>query len=98
MHKVMSLSAALVAFALPFFATSAAEAQGLASCGNIHVEANAQCKAVATGGCDVRCTELKFEAACHAEGFVSCEGQCSGSATAQCTGQCDVSACEAKCT
>jgi hypothetical protein len=96
MQKLVSSFLCAVALTVPLLIPSTAHA-GLEACGNIHVEANAQCEATVTGGCDVQCQEFSFEASCHASGYVSCEGECSGSARAECIGQCDVSACEAKC-
>jgi MYXO-CTERM domain-containing protein len=69
----------------------------LASCGNIHVEAQAQCVAeVDPVKCEARCTDLRFEAACSARLYAQCSGQCNASAEASCTGTCE-GTCAAKC-
>src|SRR5688500_4720151 len=69
----------------------------LASCGNIHVEAQAQCVAeVDPVKCEARCTELRFEAACSAQLHAECRGQCTASAQASCTGGCE-GACNTRC-
>lgn len=89
------LSGAL-ALAAPLLVPSVARAD-LSACGDIHVEASAECELIAEGGCDVECQDLSFEAACHAEGSASCDGQCSASASASCEGSCSVDDCVAGC-
>ncbi len=69
---------------------------GIDACGDIHVEADAQCEVVVEGGCEVQCVPLQFTAACAAELYVSCEAECTGSASVECTGSCQGS-CEADC-
>lgn len=97
MHKLIApFLIGAAAFAVPMLVPSTAHA-GLEACGDIHVEASAKCEAIATGGCDVECTNLSFEAACHAEGQASCSGQCNLQADASCTGACDIKGCETKC-
>ncbi|HMJ10722.1 MAG TPA: hypothetical protein VK524_04905 [Polyangiaceae bacterium] len=88
---------AALCFTVLLFGSGAARAQSLAACGNIHVEANAQCEAVVTGGCVARCEELKFEASCHARGYARCEGRCDADISVDCTGSCDIATCRAKC-
>ncbi len=74
-----------------------AHAQGLDSCGDIHVEAEAQCTVVPpTAMCDAMCTPLSVQAACAAELTVKCDGQCNASASVQCTGSCQAE-CTGKC-
>ncbi len=71
---------------------------GIGACGDIHVEAGAQCEVLVEGGCEVSCEPLRMEAACAADLYASCEGQCDASASVdcsaschvECTGQCEV--------
>jgi MYXO-CTERM domain-containing protein len=67
--------------------------KGFAACGDIHVEADAQCTIEAEGGCDVKCTPLSCSAALYAQ----CEGECTGSANVDCEGQCDIKNCKLEC-
>jgi hypothetical protein len=97
MRKLVNVSLALAAFAAPLLVPSTASA-GIDSCGNIHVEANAQCEVKAGVECKAECTPIRFEAACAAELYVDCAGSCEGTASATCTGSCDVAGCEARCT
>lgn len=83
----------LGACSILFFAANAAAGQGLAACGDIHVEAEAQCEVVAEGGCTAKCTPL----ACSAALYVQCDGQCSLEASAECKGSCDFQGCVTKC-
>jgi|RhiMethySRZTD1v2_1073278.scaffolds.fasta_scaffold01685_8 MYXO-CTERM domain-containing protein len=70
---------------------------GIASCGNINVEAQARCEAVAKGPeCEGRCTNLEFQAACSGKLEVQCEGMCTASASASCTTECEAS-CTGRC-
>jgi hypothetical protein len=97
MRKTTSfLLSSVFALAIPLLpATARAD---LSACGNIHVEARAECDVVARGpSCDVECSELSYEASCHAEGYIGCEGKCSGSVEASCRAECDIGACEASC-
>jgi hypothetical protein len=67
--------------------------QGFAACGDIHVEADAQCTIEAEGGCTAQCTPISCSAALYAE----CEGECTGSAEATCEAECDSHGCELEC-
>lgn len=96
MRKAASfLVSGALALAIQFLpATARAD---LSACGDIHVRAEADCKVIAKGGCDVECQNLSFEAACKAEGYASCKGECSGGVEASCTGSCDIQGCKAAC-
>lgn len=107
MRKLIGTSLiAACALAVPLLATSPAHAS-LDSCGNIHVEANAQCALEVEGGCEVHCEPVNFYAACSAEGYAKCEGQCdlpsvecSASCEGECAGTCEANpefSCEANC-
>lgn len=88
---VAALAAAAL-FALPKTADAALEA-----CGNIHIEAGAQCEIIPPGTeCQVHCTPLSVRAACAAELYLECDGQCDASASVECTADCDAS-CRAEC-
>jgi hypothetical protein len=82
----------------------------LSDCGDISLEADADCTVVPpTAGCDVMCTPISVRAACSAKLAASCEASCdklpsvacSGRCVADCTGQCTVDPgkfdCEAAC-
>jgi hypothetical protein len=75
--------------------SKAGESQAdLSSCGNIHVEASAQCELVAPGTeCKAGCDDVSFKAACDAELDLDCEGPCEASASVDC----DITDCQASC-
>ncbi len=83
---------AIPALALLFIAPHA-WAISLADCGNIHVDAEAECTMEVEGGCDVMCTPL----ACSATLYVECSGSCDLQAEASCTAECDFDGCVTKC-
>lgn len=68
---------------------------GLEACGDLRIDAQAQCEVVAEG-CELQCTPPAVEAACAAELSANCEGQCDASASLSCTSECTVD-CEAAC-
>ena len=80
----------LAAVALPMLTATEARA-GLASCGNIDVEANAQCKVQGPEiSCQAACEPLEFRAACSARLEASCSGTCEPPrVTAECTASCE---------
>ena len=98
------------AVALATFSTTPAHA-GLESCGNIDVEANAECKVVGPEiSCEAACEPLEFKAACAARLEVECtdieceppelDVECSGECSADCSATCEGSAsfdCDAEC-
>lgn len=73
-----------------------ARAGGLDACGDIFVEAGANCEILFEGGCAVQCEPPAFTAVCAAEGAITCGGQCNLDADVECTGSCQAS-CEAEC-
>ena len=60
---------------LALLAPSTASAEGLESCGNIELSAEAQCTAELEGGCTAKCTPVNFEIQCAAQ----CDGECTAS-------------------
>jgi MYXO-CTERM domain-containing protein len=75
---------------------STAQAGGISSCGNIHVEAEATCE-VRTGiECEGMCTPLSVQAACSAQLAADCSGGCDELPSVDCQGECTTS-CEASC-
>jgi hypothetical protein len=95
MRKLIGPALIAAALAVPMLVTTQAQA-GLEACGDINVEANAQCEMEVSGGCEVNCTPVKFEAACAAKGYATCEGECdlpsvecSGSCEGTCQGNCE---------
>ena len=74
MVRTYRFLAILAALAAPFVAHPARA--GIAACGNINIEATANCKAEVGVDCTAKCTPVSFEAACHGELEASCDGQC----------------------
>lgn len=90
-----------------------AKAEGLSSCGDIQVQAEAQCEVTGGVTCEAMCTPISVRAACSAKLALECDGQCTAQASvacntdcrAQCTGSCEVDpgkfecqgSCEASC-
>ncbi len=87
LHQVFIASAALIA---PFAAIGEAQA-GIEACGNIHVEASAECEMRGGIECEGYCEPVRFEAQCAANLTAECRGQCDGTFTAECTGSCEAS-------
>jgi hypothetical protein len=69
---------------------TAARAGSLEACGDIHIEAGAECELIPpSASCEVNCTPISVQAACAAELTASCSGECNASATVECTGSCE---------
>ncbi|MGB0678295.1 MAG: hypothetical protein ACPGUV_01370 [Polyangiales bacterium] len=80
--------------ALFLWPSSTAQAQGsIAACGDIRVEASAQCEVQVQGGCQAQCTPLQ----CSASLYADCQGSCSLDAQAACSARCDIAGCQAEC-
>lgn len=95
MHKTLGLltgAAALGAIAL--FSTPAHA--GIGACGNINIEANAECELEAGVSCEAGCTLDAFNATCAADLEVECGGMCNASIEAGCEADCSGS-CMASC-
>lgn len=86
-------SGAIVAAA--FLSAPAAHA-GIEACGNIDVQAEAQCEMKLEAECRASCEPLRFHAACAGELYVECGGMCEGTLDAECSGTCE-GTCEAEC-
>jgi hypothetical protein len=69
---------------------------GIGSCGNIDVEADAECQLEVEGGCESHCKPVNFVGACSAELYAACKGTCDLDADANCTGTCQGD-CEGEC-
>jgi hypothetical protein len=96
MNKALGWSV-MLSGGLVWLWTPAAEAQGLDSCQNIHLEAQAQCELVPPGvQCETECTPLTVEAACAARLEVDCSGHCNASASVMCSASCEAD-CSAQC-
>jgi MYXO-CTERM domain-containing protein len=91
--SILSFSAALSAALL--FAPEA-KAGGLDACGDIFVEAEANCEVVVDGGCTAQCEPVAFNASCAAEGAIGCRGDCNLDVEATCTASCQTT-CETDC-
>jgi MYXO-CTERM domain-containing protein len=97
MRLVVILSpAAALAAALCLAAPSPAHA-GIEACGDIHVEASAECELVPPGAeCELQCTPITVRATCSAELYASCSGECNATAMVECTGSCTTD-CQTRC-
>ena len=96
MQEARGLSVVLGSLVLLSGATLA-RAEGIDSCRNIHLEAQAQCELVPPGiDCETECTPLTVEAACAARLEVDCSGQCRANASVMCTASCQAE-CGAQC-
>lgn len=93
-HTSYPIPLLLASFAL--LAATEAHA-GIEACGNIHVEAEAECTVEVDGGCEAQCTPLSVEAACAGELELECRGQCDVEAEASCSATCEVAECVAQC-
>ncbi len=83
---LLSFLPALALFA-PLTWSGQAQA-GLGACGDIHVEANAQCEVKGGIECQAECTPVAFEAECAADLTVNCGGTCNIAADVGCTADC----------
>jgi MYXO-CTERM domain-containing protein len=89
MTKTLALLSALTLVAITTAAAPRARAQGLESCGNIHVEAQAQCEVIPPGvECEAECTPIKVEAACEARVVAQCDGECNFTPPQNCSLDC----------
>ena len=89
------LLASVIAYGVSYGAGSAQA--GIEACGDIDVEAEAQCEVIPPGvQCEGMCTPLTFEAACTAELSIECRGMCTDLPSVQCQGECS-GGCEASC-
>lgn len=70
---------------------------GIEACGDIHIEAEAECVVESGVACEAQCTPLSVEAQCAAELELACAGECNAEISAGCTASCEAS-CYADCT
>jgi hypothetical protein len=61
----------------------------IAACGNIEVEANAECEVLVEAECTAKCVPLNFEAACRGSLRTECSASCTDPPTLQCTATCE---------
>ena len=91
------LSLLFGSLALATVALSSNTAQaGIEACGNIDVEANAECEVLFEGGCEAQCTPVSVTAACSVQLEAECNGECNLDAEVECTNTCQGS-CEGQC-
>jgi MYXO-CTERM domain-containing protein len=90
-RNVLTPFLAVLAFAAPIALSAPAEA-GIEACGDIHVEASAQCEVLVGELCEAQCEPLSFTAACYAE----CDGECNASLDVSCQASCEAD-CSAEC-
>src|SRR6266567_1867728 len=92
----LALGFAATGLCLALGAWSGQAHAALSDCGNIDVEADAECKVEVEGGCTAHCDPPEMRLACIAELDASCEGECKVEAEVSCTGSCNVD-CAADC-
>lgn len=92
----MRLTLPFAALALVVPAAVHAAEPSLASCGDIYVEAEAECTMYVGPACEAMCEPVHFTAACAAELRAECEGPCDASASVACVGSCAAD-CRAEC-
>jgi hypothetical protein len=86
--RTIYIALSLLSFSV-FAVASSAEAQGLGACGDIHVEAEAQCEVIAPSvQCEASCTDLALEAACDAQLAADCDGMCNFTPPQNCVVDC----------
>ena len=83
MHVASKLLLPALAFVAPFAWAGAAQA-GIGACGNIHVEAEAECEVLVGAACEAECVPVSFQAQCAADLYVGCEGECNADFEASC--------------
>jgi MYXO-CTERM domain-containing protein len=93
----LALGLATTGLCLALGAWSGTARAAFESCGDINVQANAECKVEVQGGCKLHCTEPQLEVACSAQIETTCTGKCDAKADVSCTGACDLAGCKAKC-
>jgi MYXO-CTERM domain-containing protein len=97
MRRSMKFVLGTLAFIAPLAIAQTAHA-GLDACGDIHVEAEAECSVEGGIECEGMCTPLSVEAQCAADLTIECRGECEGelSVSAECSGSCEAD-CTAEC-
>lgn len=95
MRSSLSVLLPSVALAAAALWTTNANA-GLGACGDIHVEASAECEVLVGVECEAQCRPVSFEAQCAAELYAACEADCQGSIEVGCSGTCEAD-CNAEC-
>jgi len=93
-----ALQVPLLALAVSASSLLSSEARaGIDACGDIDVEANAECTLEVESEGELQCEPVAFEGSCAAELYAECNGECNARADVECTGSCDIDACEARC-
>lgn len=95
MRRLISISLGSLGLFAAMGANQEAHA-GIEACGNIHVEASAECEIDTGIQCEARCEPLSIEAACAGQLYLECEGMCNAELDVMCTTDCQGS-CEAEC-
>lgn len=95
MHASFKVLLPTLAFLTPLAWAGSASAD-LGACGNIHVDASADCEVLVGAECEVACEPVAFQAQCAADLYVGCEGQCQAEITAGCSGSCEAD-CNVEC-
>jgi hypothetical protein len=88
---------AAIPLALVLCLPGQAAAVDLSACGEIHIEASAQCEVEVGGGCKSMCEPLRFETVCTTKRYKVCKNKCQiEPPSVECTGSC-TAGCSAKC-
>ncbi len=100
MRPFQKLALYAAGFLAPLAIATTAHA-GIGACGNIHVEASAECEVQGGIECEASCEPIRLEAQCAAdltlecrggcEGEIAIEAECTGSCEADCMGECEAS-------
>ena len=90
MHRSLKFLAPVFALAAPLLVATQAHA-GIGACGNIHVQAEAECEVLAGAECTAQCEPIAFQAQCASDLYIGCNvpDQCSASLSAECSGSCE---------
>ena len=92
----MSRLIVIFAFGIITLSVTPSAHANLGACGNIHVEAEAECMVVGGVECEGMCTIGSVEAACAAKLAADCEGDCDEFALPECQAEC-TGDCRAEC-
>jgi MYXO-CTERM domain-containing protein len=95
MNRYLYLPLSAAAFAAAFSYSTNAVA-GVEACGDIHVEANAQCEVRGGIECEASCEPVSFQAQCAARLAIDCQGECNAELNADCAVDCSAG-CLAEC-
>lgn len=90
MHRSLNFIVPAFALAAPLLVATQAHA-GIGACGDIHVEAEAECEVLAGAECTAQCEPVAFQAECASNLYINCNApeECNAELTAECSGSCE---------